>query len=160
MIHPDVKYPSENPGHDRQIEQAEYLNGVLWGDPNHRLDEDSRRDVSREIDQYGTCSRHFWRGVLDVWGSIGIYEAKGYSYPRVQLNGSYSFLHKFLAFLLETWPTLDPEGKLHFQCGGGRLLFSGTVARDIIVLLYGDAGIALTTNQQKADFAITWTPRR
>ena len=93
-------------------------------------------------------------------GQRGNLRRNGSSYPRLQLNGSYSFLHKFLDFLLETWPTLDVEGKLRFQCGGGRLLFTGRVARDIIVLLYAGAEIALSTNQEKADFAITWTPRR
>jgi hypothetical protein len=78
----------------------------------------------------------------------------------MQLNGSYHFLMKFLAFLLEELGPIDSEGKLAFMCSGHKLLFSGQLAQRIAVLLYADCHVARASNERKADAAITWTPRR
>jgi hypothetical protein len=80
--------------------------------------------------------------------------------PRIQLAGSYHFLHKFLDFLLEELGPIDPEGKLLFACGGHKLLFSGQLAQRIAVLLYQECHVARVSNERKADVAMTWTPRR
>jgi hypothetical protein len=125
------------------------------------MDKDNSRNVSDEIDQYGTCSRHFWRGVIDTAGNFNMYESNGYAYVRVQLNACYYFLKKFLDFLIEELGRdIDPEGKLLFMCSGGRLMFSGQLAQRIAVLLYQDCHVARASSERKADVAMTWTPRR
>lgn len=158
---PAIRYPAHNPTEAQVIEQLEYLNGTLWGEPEHRLDMTSDRNISNEIDRFGNCSRHFWRAVIDIWGMFALYESRGYKYPRLQLTGSYWFLMKFLAFLKEELgPAIDPEGKLAFACSGNRLMFSGAPAKDVVVLLYAGAEVGLSGNSARADEVMVWSPRR
>jgi hypothetical protein len=114
------------------VEQADYLEGVLWSDADHRLDMDPARDVGREIDAYGTGTAAFWRGVLETAGHITIMgRGNGYKYPRVELAGSYSFLCKFLDFIQEemesqgqTWQW-DVDGKLRSMASRNHFRVTG-----------------------------------
>src|SRR5689334_14458388 len=99
------------------IEQTEYLLGVLYADPEHRKDGDLDRNIGDEIDAHGTGTAAFWRGVLETAGRLALYPKKPREneprYPRIELEGSYRFLRKFLDFLEESCAP---------QCG---LMFSG-----------------------------------
>lgn len=164
-MQPNVYYLLSNatPDYDALMEQSEYLNGVLWSDKAHRMDMDSDRDVGKEIDRYGSCSRHFWRGVLDAGGYVSMKESRtGTANPLVHLNGSYCFLAKFHQHLVEELgkPLVDPEGKLLFQCSANKMMMSGALAKAVIVHLYAGARVTATSNQFKADLCMTWTPRR
>ena len=158
VIRPQVK-PTE---HELTLlcEQTDYLEGVLWADKAHRMDADPSRDVSNEIDPYGTGTKAFWRGVLETAGYIGL-KGGDRQYPRVELAGSYSFLGKFVEFLAEElagnvyWA--ESWEQLRFAASGGRVRISGTRAQDVCRLLYVGQEIGQDTIRQRVDAILIWT---
>ena len=153
------------------IEQNEYLSGALYADEDHRMDMDPTRDVSKEIDAYGTGSKAFWRGVIETAGNIAIHggmkkfqKTDAYTYPRLKLSGSYAFLKKLLDFLEEElgergrpW---DVNGKLAFQCSGGGLEFTGRTAQDVVRVLYMGQSVARESSRRIVHRIIAWQPKR
>ena len=152
---------------DAVIEQNSYLEGVLWADAVHRLDMDASRDVSTEIDAYGTCNKHFWRGVIEIAGRLNEYACGEYSYPRLELEGSYSFLIKFVDFIKEEMDRegmgmywLEEDAKLRFAASGGRLRITGARAQDVVRLLYLGVAVARDSSRERAEKILAWTPKR
>jgi hypothetical protein len=151
---------------DAVIEQNSYLEGVLWADKAHRLDLDSSRDVSTEIDAYGTGNKHFWRGVLETAGSLNDY-ANGNYYPRMELKGSYSFLIKFVDFLQEEMARegmgmhwIETDEKLRFMASGGKVRFSGEMAQHAVKILYADANVTRESFGERVNRIWSWTSAR
>ena len=153
-----LKYPDST---DKEfaalMEQNSYLEGVLWADKAHRLDLDSSRDVSTEIDAYGTGNKHFWRGVLETAGSLTDY-ANGNYYPRMELKGSYSFLIKFVDFLQEEMERegmgmywIETDEKLRFMASGGKVRITGARAQDVVRLLYLGVAVARDGSRERAE---------
>jgi hypothetical protein len=148
---------------DQVAEPLDYLEGVLWADPAHRLDMDPARNVSREIDPWGTGTKAFWRGVLESAGYIGLNGAGDRQYPRLELAGSYHFLLKFVDFLAEeladnlAWP--DTDKKLRFAASGGRLRLSAARAQDAIRALYVGETIGQDSVRARVDSILVWTGR-
>ena len=165
-MQPHVAYPPDASPIVR--EQLDYLEGVLWADPEHRLDPDPTRDVGREIDPHGTCNHHFWRGVLEAAGTMAISPNRGTcTYPYVVLKGSHSFLTKFLAFCNEEINQMkgvpwawDADGALAFQASGGKVKVTGTKAQEVVRVLYGNSTVGLHSFRDRADEIWNWTPRR
>jgi hypothetical protein len=145
---------------ERLLEQTEYLEGVLWSDPMHRLDKDAGRDVSREIDPYGTCTKAFWRAVLETAGYIALTVSGERKYPRITLGGCYSFLLKFVDFLHEEMDPMvwaDTDAKLRFMVSGGQLRITGVRAQDVCRVLYMGQEIGLDSIRHKVDEILMWT---
>lgn len=149
------------------IEQNSYLEGVLWSDKTHRLDLDSSRDVGSEIDAYGTCNKHFWRGVIEAAGRLNLYPCQDYFYPRLELEGSYSFLIKFVDFIKEEMDRegmgmywLEEDERLRFMASGWKLRITGARAQDVVRLLYLGVAVARDSSRERAEKILAWTPKR
>ena len=90
-------------------------------------------------------SRHFWRGVVDGDGCLGInrrtVRGKTYSYPRLELCGSEELMWQFYKFVTDfttmkrSWPR--PMGSIF------RITIHAP-AQDVIGFLYKDCSIALS----------------
>lgn len=120
----------------RACEQVDYLEGIIWSDPVHRLDMDPTRDVGQEIDPYGTHTKAFWRAAIETGGKICVNGGRN-KYASVSLRGSYRFLKKFMAFLTEELgPTFDGNGQLDFACSSSRIHITGPQAITVCRLLY------------------------
>jgi hypothetical protein len=164
----ELKYPNESDRHYKAVkEQIEYLEGVLWSDRVHRMDRDSSRDIGAEIDRYGTGTKAFWRGVIETAGRLKDYRSGEYSYPRIELEGSYSFLIKFVDFLKEEMDReglgmywTDADAKLRFAASGGLLRVSGANAKDVVRVLYLGGEVGLESVRHRVDEILTWTPKR
>jgi len=164
----DLKYPEETAKcYAAQLEQTEYLAGVLWTDRAHRLDKDSSRNISAEIDPYGTCTKAFWRGVIEVAGRIYESPSGDYTYPQLELEGSYAFLLKFVDFLKEEmeregmgmhWSETDR--KLRFAASGGKLRLTGVRAQQAVRVLYLGAIVGRDSYRHRADSILQWTQKR
>lgn len=151
-------------------EQGDYLEGVLWADPAHRLDMDATRNVSDEIDAFSTGTKAFWRGVLETAGYVGMNSSTwnggqpgGRAYPRLELKGSYNFLLKFVDFLAEemtgniAWPETDAH--LRFAASGNQIKLAGSRAQDAIRALYAGQEIGLDSIRARVDEILVWTGR-
>jgi hypothetical protein len=145
------------------MEQAQYVEGVLWADKAHRMDMDPERNVSHEIDPYGTCSKHFWRGVLESAGYVALASGR----PRLALAGSYSFLIKFCNFLKEemesagqgmAWQAADAD--LRFQAIDQKLAMNGRRAQEVCRVLYVGAEISLDSISHVVDEILAWGPKK
>jgi len=163
-----LKYPDSTDKEFAAImEQNSYLEGVLWADKAHRLDLDSSRDVSTEIDAYGTGNKHFWRGVLETAGSLNDYANGNYSYPRIELKGSYCFLLKFVDFMKEEMEQdglgmywIDADEKLRFMASGGKVRLTGTMAQHVVKTLYTDATVSRESFGERINRIWSWVPAR
>lgn len=150
---------------NRLLEQTDYLEGVLWADPELRLDK--ALDAGAEIDMYGTGTKAFWRGLLETSGYMGVASCGDRAYPRIELRASHSILTKFLAFLQEeihtrqgiAWPW-DADGKLAFQALGEFVRVTGQKAQDICRCLYVDQTVGRTSARQSADKIMAWAGRK
>jgi len=172
----NANYQKETPeAVDVLIEQNEYLRGVLYSDVKHRLDMNYDRDIAQEIDPYGTSTRHFWRGVVETVGRIGMQglnqreidmglQGAGYTYPRFELRGSYRFLRMFLDHIEENVAvagmSFDDTGKLNFACGGNILRLSGYKAQDVVKHLYQDHTVSRESVRTIVDVVLTWTGKK
>jgi hypothetical protein len=143
MFH-ELLYPKPGVGdkerykrYNRFNEQAEYINGVLSGDPKHRLDHGAERDIGKEIDPYGNCSRDCWCGVIESYGYLAIHRTAEYEYPRCGVTGSARFLTKIMDHLEDANTHHCPLRKLRFRCSGRKLMFSELAACAVIKHLYG-----------------------
>jgi len=147
-------------------EQEQYLEGVLWADPDLRL---NPAVEAADIDPYGTGTKAFWRGFLEGAGTITLKRAGGrdYEYPLVSVKASYGILAKLLAFMQEEvcdrnhvpWPW-DADGKFEWQAKGGFLNLTGEKAADIIRILYIGETVGRESVRQMADRIVQWMPRR
>lgn len=96
-------------------------------------------------------SRHFWRGVVDGDGSLGVHRQRqrGYYYerPQLQLMGSWYLLVQFCNFLSSTGVHVD------FYKSGSMWSFgiTGKRALNVIDLLYKDSLIHLDRKKEKAN---------
>lgn len=156
--------PDGDEAYNRQLEQVEYLHGILYADPEHRLNADADTD---DIDSYGTGTKAFWRGMLEGAGYIAITGTGEKRYPRVELKGSLPVLTKFLAFMQEEveravgmpW-AWDADGSLAFQAAGGFLRLTGQRAQDICRILYVDQEVGQDSIRHVVDEILTWTTKR
>ncbi|WP_321471090.1 hypothetical protein [uncultured Paludibaculum sp.] len=149
----------------RLLEQADYLEGVLWADPARRLDNQVDPD---DIDPWGTGTAAFWRGLIESAGYIALLTNDQRTYPRLELRASWPVLSKMLEFLQEEvnqanglkWDW-DEGGKFQWQAGGGRVRVCGVKAQEAIRALYPpDSTVGLESIRAKVDRILTWTPRR
>jgi len=83
-------------------------------------------------------SPHFWRGVIDGDGWIGITKS---NYPRLELVGGYPLLSQFAKYT----HNIVPEWKGHIRPHKSIFVisFGGKMASKIIYLLYHNAPVAL-----------------
>src|SRR6266540_4018016 len=96
----DVAFPTnmDDPQFKVMLEQSWYLKGAMLADAEYRME--PTFDPT-EIEPQGTGTEAFWRGVLDTVGTVHMRAGGVYTYPRVELKGSYPFLKAFLNFLEE-----------------------------------------------------------
>lgn len=92
--------------------------------------------------------RHFWRGVVDGDGSLGV---NGRGYPFFHLIGSESLAHQFKEFVRENVP--DCRAKVGVSSGSSNCFTfqtAGSYAPQIIRLLYEDCAVALPRKLERA----------
>lgn len=149
----------------RLMEQTDYLEGVLWSDPDLRMNK--LLDAERAIDPYSTGTKAFWRGVLETAGYIAMSSSGLRAYPRVEMRGSYSFLTKFLAFLQEEIHTRngvqwawDADGKLAFQALGQFIRVTGLKAQEVARVLYVGQRVGRESTRHVVDNILGWTGRK
>ena len=97
--------------------------------------------------------RHFWRGVIDGDGCLGIYRNK----PRLQLVGSKSLLSQFKDFAqahIDTMASVRPVNSI-FQFT--LIHFKATA---VASLLYSNCSVALDRKKDLADQFAAWFARR
>jgi len=82
-------------------------------------------------------NRHFWRGVIDGDGTIGIYSGK----PRLELCGGKHLVEQFVDYANKQTST---EASVRPTKGIFRTQLLGTPALDMTAVLYEDCSIALT----------------
>lgn len=170
LLRPTIPQPRL---HARLQEQLEYLEGVLWTDPSRRLNPHTNPD---DIDPHTSGTIAFWRGFLEVGGSIGVYSnGTDRRYPWVTIKASYPVLCKFLDFMEdELSPTLssiiasgnhvvtkwDDDSKLRNMAGSGQIKLTGKLAQDVCRILYPPSSvIGLDSIRSKVDEILTWVPR-
>lgn len=91
-------------------------------------------------------NRHFWRGMVDGDGSIGIQTNKS---ARVYLCGSKEVCSQFLEYCKK----LVPEIKTEVKVSNGdlyRVSISGIKAAKVLRVLYGDSELFLNRKSKKA----------
>ena len=146
-------------------ESLQYLEGVLWADPDMRL---NPAVDAKDIDQFGTGTKAFWRGLLETAGYIGMSASSSdRAYPRVELKASHGILTKLLAFLQEEvcarqhveW-LWDADGKLGWQAMGGFIRITGQKAQDIVRVLYLDQTVGRVSARHVADRIVGWTGKK
>lgn len=123
--------------------------------PMVRLAISSRRIGQRLLDlgRYGEVdpslvrSRHFWRGLNDGDGSVGVQRNKGVERPVIQLLGSLPHLTAFNQFLEANGL---PPRTISQKPGIMGLSASGAPGEEIIDLLYRDAPTALARKAERA----------
>lgn len=99
-----------------------------------------RKSLDRNIKIKGLENdRHFWRGMVDGDGSIGIYKYGKYKYPSFGLcAGSQKLLRQFLDFLPFTMiKNVHPHKNIF------RVEYAGSNAKKVISYLYSDCSIYL-----------------
>jgi hypothetical protein len=89
-------------------------------------------------------NRHFWRGIVDGDGYLGI----SGNYSRLELVGGEALLQQFVAFLKVHLHFCINSVKLHKSIY--RIGFCGKTAQDVVRLLYGDCSVALERKMEKA----------
>lgn len=89
-------------------------------------------------------NRHFWRGVIDGDGYLGI----SGRYPRLELVGGETLLQQFATFLKFHLPFCINSVRPHK--GIYRIGFCSKTASDIVKLLYEDCSVALERKMEKA----------
>lgn len=87
---------------------------------------------------------HFWRGMVDGDGSIGISDSK----PYLNLVGTRDISTQFLAFCKTVAPNIGAS--VHYRKGAHVLKMASRTAFYIIASLYSDAPVSLN---RKADIA-------
>lgn len=93
-------------------------------------------------------SPHFWRGVVDGDGSIGISRRGNSHLPRLELVGSKNLMLQFADFVRQTSPGCTATVKPHKSIYRVGLL--GLHAGNVINKLYSCKGIALTRKANAA----------
>lgn len=83
-------------------------------------------------------NRHFWRGVIDGDGSIGVYKAG----IMLRLYGSFELLNQFLMFIKVYTPDCKVTVRKHKNIHIVNLC--GKYAKDMINVLYDNCSIALS----------------
>lgn len=106
-------------------------------------------------------NRHFWRGVIDGDGSVGISHQKflikgrkyEYRYPIIQLCGSKRICEQFLEYS----KTLAPDCKVHVHRDKGiyGVALSGKFSIPVIRELYNDCSVSLDRKSTKAQEVIS-----
>lgn len=95
-------------------------------------------------------NRHFWRGVIDGDGSLGIYRSgrNMLPRPRIQLVGSRELLTQFIAFVKARFPecrlNMTPSRSIYYVGTNGKF------ARALVALLYSDCSTYLGRKYDKA----------
>jgi hypothetical protein len=156
---------------DRETEQIDYLEGVLWSDTARRLN--ASVDTSEIDGQHGTHTAAFWRGLVEAGGTISIASnGTDRRYPRVELRGCYPVLSKFLDYLGDALqPAVmailagapmdwDEQGKFRTMASSGYLRITGRKAQDVCRVLYPpDSTVGMESVRAKVDEIVAWTPR-
>jgi len=95
-------------------------------------------------------NRHFWRGVIDGDGSLGIYNTK----HQLRLFGTRELLSQFSEFVQAKYPQLVNAVLPHknIYC----VAFGGVSAATVAAYLYKDINIALSRKQTIAEEMIEW----
>ena len=104
-----------------------------------------KKSLTLVVSERLTKSRHFWRGVIDGDGSIGIYGK--YLNPVISLSsGSFQFIKQFAEFCsnaglrpkISSCEIKDFSVTPHY-----RVAFGSSQARQLISILYADVVVAL-----------------
>ena len=93
-------------------------------------------------------NRHFWRGVIDGDGSIGLYKAKESNCPKIGLVGSKYLCEQWREYALKIVPSLYAEVKPRINIF--RIEFNGNAAGDLVKHLYNNSTVALNRKQEIA----------
>lgn len=86
-------------------------------------------------------SKHFWRGVVDGDGCLGINKGKLFDFPRLELVGGKLLLEQFTAFVKSIVPENKATARPHKSIFRVGLLRNA--AHKVIECLYKDNNIAL-----------------
>lgn len=100
-------------------------------------------------------SRHFWRGVIDGDGHLGIRPQKSRPYAGLALSGSKLLMEQFAEFVQGITPTTATVRPMKltwvFTLGGSH-------AAAIVCALYADCGIAIPRKLETARRIIAMPP--
>lgn len=92
-------------------------------------------------------SKHFWRGVIDGDGHIGLFSK--YKYPRIELVGSEFMVKKFADFVSKN--IIKHNSSIRKTKSIYVVSFCGNIAIPIIKYLYSDCNIHLNRKKQFVD---------
>jgi hypothetical protein len=93
-------------------------------------------------------SAHFWRGVIDGDGTVGVYKTRRWAGERISLVGGHGTINAFLEYARAV---TGPHSSHLSDCGNyAQMQFSGGRAYDLLGILYGHGGTALARKAEKA----------
>lgn len=93
-------------------------------------------------------NRHFWRGVIDGDGYIGLYRCRKSRLPRIGLVGSRYLLHQFKDFAVTVVPRLRSD--LQSNRNIFKIDFNGNAAGELVKYLYSDCATFLDRKRARA----------
>jgi hypothetical protein len=96
-------------------------------------------------------NRHFWRGVVDGDGSLGLYENRRQSrwFPCLQVVGSETLMHQFADFVRSRLPGW--RGKANRKETIYSVNLGASLGRRMVEVLYADCAVALDRKLRIAD---------
>lgn len=104
------------------------------------------------------ASPDFWRGFVDGDGTVTSVVNRGVTYPVIGVGGTLAMMEQFKAFVERSLPCV--QVRIGSCRGLARVGFNGSVAKEVIRLLYKDATVSLDRKMKKAQEALSWAPRR
>ncbi len=107
-------------------------------------------------------NRHFWRGLVDADGSIGIYKhGRHGDVAQFSVVGPEPIISQFSEYLKRQFHGYPMSVRRHAQTDVIRTIqLSNRIARSVIKLLYGDATVYLDRKMEIARRILEWRPPR